>query len=241
MTLDTLSRDEVTARLTGDPVNRAAFLRDAARGGEAAAQALYGQLLLDGNGVARDARAAFGWFNAAAAQGHAMALNMVGRCYDLGWGVAVDRTRAAACFAAAAERGLVEGMYNHATALTLGAGVMQDRTAALGWFERAAAAGYAKAINFVGSFAEDGWAGPVDLAKAADCYARAAAGGDFRGAFNHARLLIAAGERDAALEWFARAGAWSHDRFRAQMRAWLANNPPGDAGIAALERGSAPC
>ena len=99
----------------------------------------------------------------------------------------------------------------------------------------------AAAINFVGSFAEDGWAGPVDLGKAADCYARAAEGGDFRGAFNHARMLIDAGQRDEALVWITRAGEWGNDRFRGQARAWLAASPLGADGVAALERGSASC
>lgn len=237
-----LTRDQIEARLAGDdPAGRADFVREAAEAGEAEAQALYGQLLLDGNGLAADRSAAFQWFNRAAAQRHAMALNMVGRCYDQGWGVVVDKARATECFRIVAERGVPEGMYNFATALTLGAGVAEDKVAALGWFERAAAAGYAKADNFIGSFAEDGWAGPVDMAKAAASYARAAAGGDFRGAFNHARMLIAAGSVGEALLWIERAGAWSNDRFRDQARGWLKTSPLGHEGVAALDRGIAQC
>lgn len=238
--LANLSREDVAARLAGDPAERAALIRAAARAGVVEAQALYGQLLLDGDGVAADPAAGFRWFNRAAAGGHAMALNMVGRCYDQGWGVAADKARAAECFRIAAERGLAEGMYNHATALTLGAGVAENKVAALAWFERAAAAGYAKAANFVGSFAEDGWAGPVDLDRAAHFYARAAAGGDFRGAFNHARMLIVS-DRAEALRWIERAGAWGHERFRAQARGWLAASPLGRDGFAALDRGAASC
>ncbi|MES2755413.1 MAG: tetratricopeptide repeat protein [Pseudomonadota bacterium] len=240
MSVATLTRAEMATRLAGDRADRAAFLREAAEEGLADAQALYGQLLLDGDGVAADPVAAFGWFNRAGAQHHLMALNMVGRCYDQGWGVAIDYPRAAACFQSAAESGLAEGMYNYATALTLGTGVAEDKVAALAWFERAAARDYAKAINFVGSFAEDGWAGPVDLAKAADCYARAAAGGDFRGAFNHARML-AERDRAAALEWIARAGEWGNQRFLGQARAWLGESTLGVEGVAALERGAARC
>lgn len=200
-------------------------------------------MLLDGTEVAGDARAALGWFVKAAAQHHAMALNMVGRCYDLGWGTAPDKRRAADCYRVAAERGLDWAMYNYATLLALGEGVAEDKAAALGWLERAAALGNAKAINFVGSFAEDGWAGPRDMAKAADCYARAAAGGDFRGCFNHARMLAAAGDLDGALPWLREAGARGNARFVGQVAAWLATS--GDAalrtrGAAALQAG-APC
>jgi len=187
----------------------------------AEAQAVWGQMCLDA-GAPGDG---FAWFNRAAAQGHLMALNMVGRCYDLGWGATVDKVRAAECFRVAAERGLAWGMYNYATALTLGDGVAQDRAAALEWLTRAAGCdtgmARAKALNFIGSFAEDGWATPRDMARAAGCYAEAAEGGDFRGCFNHARMLADAGDTDAALTWIARARELGHERFVTQMRGWL--------------------
>lgn len=236
-----LTSDDIAARLSAPPEERAAFVRELAEAGEAEAQALLGQLLLDGNGVPRDERAAFAWFNRAAAQHHTMALNMVGRCYDLGWGVAVDKARAAECFRIAAARGLPEAQYNYGTALALGEGVAEDKVAALALFEQAAATGYAKAINHVGSFAEDGWGAPRDMAKAADCYARAAQGGDFRGCFNHARLLGTAGEIDEALVWLRRAGEWGNARFVAKALDWLAaSDVPGfrDRGVAALKEGA---
>lgn len=219
--LDALSPEDVAARLAAPPAERAAFLRGAAEQGHAEAQAVYAQMLLDGTDVAADARAALGWFTKAAAQHHVLALNMVGRCYDLGWGTTVDKARAAECYRVAASRGLVEAMYNHATLLALGEGVAEDKVAALALFERAAALGYAKAINHVGSFAEDGWVHPRDMVKAADCYVRAAEGGDFRGAFNHARMLIGNGDIDAAMAWFARAGTGGTSAFVIKVIAWL--------------------
>jgi hypothetical protein len=197
------------------------LLHEAAAAGNADAQAIYAQMLLDGVEVPVDPPAALRWFVKAAAQQHLIALNMVGRCYDLGWGTAPDKARAAECYRVAAARGLDWAMYNYATLLALGDGVAEDKAAALRWLEKAAAMGNAKAINFVGSFAEDGWAGPRDMAKAADCYARAAAGGDFRGAFNHARMLGAAGEVEAALHWLRRAGATGNARFVEQAATWL--------------------
>jgi len=205
--------------------DEAALVRRAAEAGLPEAQAMFGQLLLDGNGVAADPAAALGWFVKAAAQQHLMALNMVGRCYDLGWGTAVDKARAAECYRVAAERGLDWAMYNYATLLALGEGVVEDKEAALDWLERAAALGNVKAVNFVGSFAEDGWVAPRDMAKAAKCYERAAAGGDFRGCFNHARMLAEAGRMDEALHWIGRAGALGNARFVAQVRDWLAGCP----------------
>ncbi len=177
-----------------------------------------------------------------------MALNMVGRCYDLGWGTAPDKTSAAECYRIAAERGLDAAMYNYATLLALGEGIAEDKVAALAWLERAVAAGEgvqrAKALNCIGSFAEDGWAGPVDLAKAATCYAEAAEGGDFRGCFNHARMLGEAGRVEEALPWLRAAGGQGNARFVAQVETWLAASAiPGFAtrGQAALREGAERC
>ena len=193
------------------------LIREGAEAGVAEAQAVYGQMRLD----AGDPRAGFGWFNKAAAQGHLMALNMVGRCYDLGWGTPVDKARAAECFRIAAERGLDWGMYNYATALTLGDGVVEDKPAALAWFEKAGALGNAKAVNYIGSFHEDGWVVPRDMAKAAECYARAAEGGDFRGQFNHARMRAESGDVEGARGWLGRCAETATPAFLAKARHWL--------------------
>lgn len=217
-----MTTDEIAARLAAPPVERAAFVRAAAEAGVAEAQAVYGQMLLDGHGVARDAATALGWFKRAAAQHHVMALNMVGRCYDLGWGTPVMKDRAAQCFRLAAEQGLDWAMYNYATLLALGEGVSEDKAAALDWLEKAARLGNAKAINFLGSFHEDGWVVPRDMAQAARLYARAAAGGDFRGCFNHARILGENGRIDEALDWLARAGETGTAAFVDKACAWLA-------------------
>ena len=220
-----MDADEVARRLASPPEERAAFVRVAAEGGVAEAQAVYGQMLLDGAGLAADPREAVLWFDKAARQGHAMAINMMGRCYDLGWGVPVDKARAASWFKAAADRGLDWGLYNYATALALGEGVAEDKPAALALFRRAAAMGNAKAINFVGSFHEDGWVVDRDLDEAARCYAVAAEGGDFRGQFNHARMLAEAGRIDEAIEWFGKVPESATDAFIVKARAWLEASP----------------
>ena len=195
----------------------------------------YGQMLLDDGRTAEG----FGWFNRAAAQQHLMALNMVGRCYDLGWGTAIDKPRAAACFRAAAATGLPEAMYNYGTALALGEGVAEDKAAALDWFRKAAALGLAKAMNHVGSFHEDGWAVPQDLPEAGRWYARAAEGGDFRGRFNHARLLGEAGAADEALIWLARVRETATPAFLDKAEAWLLASPAFGAAAARALRGEA--
>jgi hypothetical protein len=223
--LNAMGAAELARRLSGPREEVAAFIREAAEAGSAEAQARFGQMLLDGDGVDADSRQALHWFERAAGQGHVEAINMVGRCHDLGWGTVVDKARAAAWFEAAARRGLTWGMYNYATALALGAGVAEDRPQALDWFRRAAAQGNAKAINFIGSFHEDGWVVERDLGEAARCYQRAAEGGDFRGQFNHARMLLAAGDSATALPWLERAWRGGNPRFRAQMADYAGSQP----------------
>jgi TPR repeat protein len=223
--LNAMDAAELARQLSGPREDVAAFIRSAAEAGSAEAQARYGQMLLDGDGVAADARQALHWFERAAGAGHVEAINMVGRCHDLGWGTPVDKARAAAWFEAAALRGLGWGMYNYATALALGAGIAEDRPQALDWFRRAAAQGNAKAINFIGSFYEDGWVVERDLDEAARCYRSAAEGGDFRGQFNHARMLLAVGDVATGLSWLERAWLGGNARFRAQMTEYAANQP----------------
>lgn len=233
-----MDADEVARRMAAPPEERAAFVRIAAEGGVAEAQAVYGQMLLDGVGVPADQRAALLWFDKAARQGHAMAINMMGRCYDLGWGVPVDKVRAAEWFKAAADRGLDWGLYNYATALALGQGVAEDKPAALALFRSAAAMGNAKAANYVGSFHEDGWVVERDMAEAARCYAVAAEGGDFRGQFNHARMLADAGRIDEALVWLGKVPETATVAFAAKARAWLEQSPIAELRDAATRFGS---
>ena len=241
---DALSAEQIAIYLSGSPEERATFIGAAAEAGVAEAQAVFGQMLLDGAGVAKNEPAALGWFVRAAAQHHLMAINMVGRCYDLGWGTAPDKARAAECYRIAAERGLDWGMYNYATLLALGDGVVEDKVAALDWFGKAAKLGNAKAINFVGSFHEDGWVVQRDMKKAARLYARAAEGGDFRGAFNHARMLGAAGRVEEAIGWLKRAGAGGTPVFVDKASAWLeAAEIPAfrKRGVQALRIGAGQC
>ena len=239
--LKAMSAEELSALLSPDNAERPVVIRLAAEAGFADAQTVYGQMLLDGDGVAQDQRAAIGWFGKAAEQGHPMAINMIGRCYDLGWGVDIDKARAAEWFKVASDLGLDWGMYNYATLLALGQGVSEDKPAALVLFLKAAAMGNAKAINFVGSFYEDGWVVERDIGVAADHYRRAAEGGDFRGRFNHARMLADAGDIDGALHWLGRVGETATPAFIAKATAWLGASENGrlrQEGTTALTAGA---
>jgi len=219
--LNAASADDLAEILRGPRERAAAWVRAAAEGGVAEAQAVYGQMLLDGQGIPVDREQAVYWFKRAADANHAMAMNMLGQCHRHGWGVPANLVLAAYWYRLAAQQGLDWGMYNYATALALGEGLEADRPQALAWFEKAAALGHAKSINIIGGFHEDGWEVPVDKEQAFEHYRRAAEGGDFRGQFNYARLLIERGDIEAALPWLDRLPETATPAFLAKARAFL--------------------
>ncbi|MFL1463622.1 tetratricopeptide repeat protein [Roseococcus sp. DSY-14] len=200
-----------------------------ARQGHVAAQLLHAQALLD----AGDAAGAFAWFGIAAATGDAAALNMLGRCHECGWGTPRDDAQAEPLYRRAAAAGLDWAQYNLGGALAR-RGAMAE---ALRWYRAAAAQGHAKALNMLGRFAEEGWATPRDPAAARDLYRRAAEGGDFRGACNHAQALREQGDRAGAAHWFARAAATGTLGFRRALAAGLAGAP--EPELRAIARGIA--
>lgn len=219
-TLNVMAAADLGSLLSGSGPQREAVLRAAADGGAVEAQLLLGQMLLDGDDEARSVEAVR-CFSRAADAGHPMGMNMLGRCFEQGWGVPPDKASAASWYEAAASRRLDWGQYNLATLLSLGDGVPRDLPRALDLFRRAASSGHAKSMNMVGSFYEDGWAVEADIREAAAWYRQAAEGGDFRGQFNHARMLVNAGRLDAAISWLRRIPRTAPPRFLAQLRAWL--------------------
>lgn len=138
----------------------------AARAGLLEAQALLGQILLDGHGIAQDRPLALRWFTIAAGRGHLMARNMLGRCLEHGWGCTADTALAASHYQMAAEAGLDWAMYNYANLLATGRGVLADPASALAWYRRAAHAGHAKSMNLLGRYLEQGLACRRDVEQA---------------------------------------------------------------------------
>lgn len=218
--------EQLAALMAGPPEAYAPWIQAAAEHGLVEAQAILGQMLLDGTGVPRDPAAGLAWFKRAAQADHLMSINMLGRCYENGWGTARDEVVAAYWFRLAAERGLDWGMYNHAHMLRDGrGGVVQDRAAALAWYQRAADMGHAKSIGVVGRFLEAGEVVPQDLDAALDCYRRCAEGGDFRGMFHYGRMLLARGRRDEAIGWLRRVPKTATPAFLAEASAMLRAGP----------------
>jgi len=214
------------AALLRDPQSAARFaLAEAVRGSHKA-QVCWAHMLLDGYGVARDAEAAYRWFQIAARGGDPEALNMVGRCHELGWGVPMNTPLAAAHYRTAAAKGHAWAQFNLASLLTSGNGVAQDYGEALRLLVRSARQDNAKAMNMIGRFREEGWDGRRPrLASAASWYRRAAHRGCFRGRFHHARFLYAEGQVEEAARWLAASLSSAPWDFRRDVAAAYAGHP----------------
>lgn len=80
-----------------------------------------------------------------------------------------------------------------------------DQPAALNCYRKAAQMGHAKSMNLLGRYLEQGQYCEKNLAEAYLWYERSANGGDFRGQFSHASILLEKGDVEGALLWFTRA------------------------------------
>ncbi|MFO3671360.1 tetratricopeptide repeat protein [Pseudomonas protegens] len=204
---------QLSAMLEESPARAAQAVLAAASEGLLDAQALLGQILLDGRGIQQDQPLAVRWFEIAAQRGHLMARNMLGRCHEHGWGCPADAASAAGHYRLAAEAGLDWGLYNYANLLATGRGVVQNHALALACYRRAADLGHAKSMNLLGRYLEEGLVCQADLEAARDWYRRSAEGGDFRGQFSHAAVLADAGRIDEAVAWLQRALAGGNLNF----------------------------
>jgi len=213
----TMMRDEdLAAILSGE--SALLWIRPAANLGIPEAQLRLGRMLLAGESVSRDSVRAFALFCSAAAQGNADAENMVGRCHENGWGTETDFAQAAHWYRKAAEKGLAWAQYNLGHLLLDGNGVTGNRHEAFLWYSRAAEQGHARAMNLVARCCEEGWGTARDEAAARDWYRRSAEAGYFRGAYNHASILAAEGNRAEAEHWFKAALANAPERTRSAMQ-----------------------
>ncbi|WP_454839065.1 tetratricopeptide repeat protein [Pseudomonas hormoni] len=210
---EVLDGDQLKAMLNESPARAAQAILIAAREGVLDAQALLGQILLDGQGIEQDQPLAVRWFGIAAQRGHLMARNMLGRCHEHGWGCVADATVAAQHYRVGAEAGLDWAMYNYANLLATGRGVIEDQLQALELYRRAAELGHAKSMNLLGRYLEEGRVCPADPVGAVDWYRRSATGGDFRGQFSYAAVLADEGNVEEALVWLRKALAGGNLNF----------------------------
>ena len=121
-------------------------LMEAAKQGDARAQALVGIMYQDGDGVRADDREALKWFSMAAAQGHRASQYAVGSMYEEGeGGLRKDVAKAVSYYTMSAKQGYDKAQYALALNYEFGQGVPRNRNTALSLLNAAAAQGEGRA------------------------------------------------------------------------------------------------
>lgn len=158
------------------PQSEGDALIQAARRGDAAAQARLGEIYLfrQQGERAQNLAESVKWYRASASQGNGEGQAGLGQLYDLGLGVAQSKTEAVRLYRLGAEKGSTLGQFGLGRAYLNGDGVPQDFSEARAWLSKAADKGHADAINLFGIMYANGRGVPVDLAEAAKRFRQAA-------------------------------------------------------------------
>jgi localization factor PodJL len=161
------------------PAGAPQALRDAAASGDPGAALELALRLLDGRGVAKDARAAAAWLEQAAARDLAPAQYRLGSLYEKGVGVARDPALAVSWYAKAAAAGNARAMHNLAVMKAEGAvDGKPDYAAAAQWFRKAAELGIRDSQFNLGVLYARGMGAPQDYAQSWLWFSLAAQQGD---------------------------------------------------------------
>lgn len=153
-------------------------LRQAAVGGEAAAQFEIARRYTEGSLVPADLKMAARWYRKAAAQGLAPAQYRLGSFYEKGRGLEKDMLRARDWYTLAAEQGNVKAMHNLAVLYVEGGLGEPNFQQAVFWFTRAAEHGVADSKFNLGILAARGLGMKQDLIASYKWFDLAAREGD---------------------------------------------------------------
>lgn len=151
-------KEKLARAMTGDPV----------------AQHLVGNAYINGNGVVKDARKAFAWYETAAMQGNPDSEFNVGRAYEHGDGVEVNYKLALKWYTLAAEKGSVQAQNNLAHMYMDAKGTESDYSLALKLLKAAADKEHPTALNSLGYVYSKGIGVPKNDALSFEYYIRAA-------------------------------------------------------------------
>ncbi|HEX3746769.1 MAG TPA: tetratricopeptide repeat protein [Bryobacteraceae bacterium] len=138
---------------SGDHAGAARVALQAAAAGNPEAQLRVALLYPKGDGVPKDAAAAFRWMRAAAAQGEPMAQDLLGTIYEYGrstgfYAIGDDWDEAAKLWQASAAQGYAKGEFSLGRAYQYGIGVPLDQQMAISWYDKASAQGDSQAAYF---------------------------------------------------------------------------------------------
>ena len=163
------------------PDQAATLLRIAAEAGYIPAMKALAEVLLAGDGVATDPRAAIGWYERAADAGDGGAAADLFRLVVIDPTVTEkDRAQAWARLMKAAEAGAPEAMREVGVRLQLGSAVPADPATGATWLKRAAEAGDSQAMREISRSYAAGFGVPLSPADSVQWLERAAARGEGR-------------------------------------------------------------
>lgn len=190
-----------------------AWFSKAAGQGHVGAQVAAAIHLLEGRGVAKDAKMAREWLERAAEKQDPVAHYLLGRLSEDAGQAGLDQARNSFRFAALA--GHREAQF--ALGVILAKSVIEaDRKEAAAWFTTADETGHKAAANRLGELYRDGPGALQQLERARSIFRRAAEHGDANAMYNLAQMqnqgLGGLQETGDALRWYTRAAEEGHER-----------------------------
>jgi TPR repeat protein len=179
---------QAVTRYLGDPEEAPAAARELDRAcgaGDLSACAALGPFLVEGAGVAADARRAHEVLDRACSGGVASGCNNLGVLYSTGRGTARDEAKGTAFYRRACDLGDVgQGCYNVGSALVNGLGVERDEARGASFLERACNAGESNGCLTLGVIYWEGRGVPMDRARARRLFEGACRDGNERACTN---------------------------------------------------------
>ncbi len=177
-----------------------------AENGDVEAQYRLALSYYQGEGVEKDPKEAFEWFEKAAKQGDDNAQFYLAQCYDYGEGVEEDKREAFRWYKKSAERGNISAQNNLAFCYEYGDGAEENKEKAFKWYRKAAEQGYAVAQNNVGICYDEGSGVEEDKKKAFEWYMKSAEQGNDDAQYNLACLYYSGKgveeNKYKAFEWY---------------------------------------
>ena len=168
----------LAAQVDQDAAAAVGYFGLAASVGFAPSQVALADLLLQGEGVAKDERRAFELYEQAAEANYSLAYSGLGEMLMQGVGTSRDSSQAIVWFRRAVSAGVVEAHYQLGLAYDMGTGVGVNAAAAVAQYEVAARQGHAEAQNALGYMYRRGRGVPQSYIKAAQWYRLAADQGE---------------------------------------------------------------
>ena len=146
-------------------------------------QLIIGLCYSNGEGVNKDKKEAYRWYQKAALQGDAEAQNRLGLCFFDGEGVDEDKIEAVGWFRKAAEQDNSNAQYFLGLCYSDGIGVQKDKLEAVRWYRKAAEQEDANAQSSLGLYYFEGDGVPMDKKEAVYWFRKASEQDDVVGQY----------------------------------------------------------